>query len=110
MTWWNNANNRFEPDNIGDSYDIRVDLKVRPTLADQNVTLSLDIGGTEGVIWNNTTRLGIGAGEEIKLTQTLDVYTLDTFVANGGAFYLESDSELDVYDIAFKIERKFRNN
>lgn len=102
------SNNKFNPDNFGDSYDWRVGFTIDPTLNNRNLTLELDIGGSQGVIWSKTIRLARGAGVDTRVTEQIDVYTLQTFIDNGGELYVTVDGESNIYDISYKIERKFR--
>jgi len=102
--------NKLQPDNEGDSYDWTIQFIVDPTLNNRNLTLELDIGGSSGVIWSKTIRLARGAGVDTKVSETIDLYTLDEFIQNGGEIYVTCDGNIDVYDIIYKIERKFRND
>lgn len=108
-TIWNPTTNKFVPDNSGDKYTKRVSFTADPALNNRNLTLELDIGGNQGVIWSRTIRLSRGAGIDTKVTENLDFYTLNTFVANGGDLFIECDGDIDLYDIIFLIERTFRN-
>lgn len=105
-TWW--ANDKFNPDNSGDTYDLRVGFIADPTLNNRNLTLELDIGGTQGVIWSKTLRLARGAGVDTRIIETIDIFTLGTFIANGGEIFITCDGDVDIYDIVIKIERKYR--
>ena len=109
MTWWSNATNSFQFDNVGDTYDVRVQFKVKPTLNNQDFELELNQGGADPVVISKTIVLGTNAGEITNVSETLDFATLDDFVSNGGELFITSDSDLEIYDITFKIERKFRN-
>lgn len=109
-TIWNTTTNKIQPNNIGDSFDIRVQFKVNPNLNNRNLTLDLDIGGTQGVIWSKTIRLARGANVDTQVTEQLDIYALGTFVTNGGTLNVTCDGDISVYDIVFKIERKFIND
>lgn len=78
----------------------------------RNLTIELDIGGGQGVIWDKTVRLARGNPNPVptRVTETMDVYTLGTFLANGGEIFLTCDSDASVYNISFKIEKKFYYN
>lgn len=107
-TIWDSAANKLSPDKSGDTYDWRVQFTINPSVNNRNLTLSLDIGGTEGVIWDKTLRLARGAGVNTRVTETLDIFTLGTFIQNGGQLKLLCDGDGQIFDIVFKIERKFR--
>lgn len=108
-TIYDPATEKLTPDNFGDTYDWRVSFFADPTLNNRNFTLELDIGGSQGVIWSKTIRLARGAGVDTKITETLDIYTLNTFIANGGELYVTCDGDVSLYDIIYKIERKYRH-
>ena len=110
QTLWNPTTNKFENDNSGDKFMQRVSFIADPTLNNRNLTLELDIGGTQGVIWSRTIRLARGAGIDTKITENLDFYTLGTFIANGGDLFITCDGGIDIYDTLFLIQRTFRNN
>ncbi|TSE11294.1 hypothetical protein [Aquimarina algiphila] len=101
--------NKFMPDNELDTYRVRVRFNVNPTLNNRNLTLELDIGGAVGTIWTRTIRLARGATVVTAVTEDLDFYTSETFLTNGGTFYLTCDGEAGVFDIVYKIERVYRH-
>lgn len=107
---WDNSTNTFEPDNSGDLYDFRLQFTVDPAVNNRNLQIELDIGGAVGVIWDKTIRLARGAGVNTRVTETMQLYTLATFIANGGQIFVTCDGDIDVYDIVFVIERKYRND
>lgn len=109
LTWWNATTNKFTPDQAGDAYEFTIELKTKALLNDQNFKLELDIGGATGVYWSKTIKLLKGAGEVNAISETITIFTTEEFVTNGGELFVESDSNLEVYDIVFKIERTFRN-
>ena len=109
-TLWNSVTNKFENDNSGDSFNMRVQFVANPSLNNRDLTLELDIGGAQGVIWSKTIQLARGAGTNNRITENIHFYTLNTFIANGGELYLTCDSDVDVFDIRFLIERTYRND
>ncbi len=108
-SWWNSGTSTFEPDNSGDTYDFRLQFTVDSAVNNRNLQIELDIGGSQGVIWDKTIRLARGAGVNTRVTETMQIYTLVTFVANGGQIFITCDGDIDLFDIVFVIERKFRN-
>ncbi len=109
LLWWNPATNTFQPDNLGDSFEFTIEFCAKALLNDQNLKLEVNIGGATGVYWTKTIKLLKGAGEINKISETVEAFITDDFLANGGEIFVESDSNLEVYDIVFKIERTFRN-
>lgn len=104
---WDNTNNLITPENIGDFYDIRLRFDAEPAVSDGFITLELDIGGSEGVILAQTQRFLKGTSAQ-KMLFTATTFTLDTFVANGGAIYATSSVDVDVYDVGLLINRTFK--
>ena len=109
LLWWNTSTSKFIPDNIGDSYEFTIEFSAKPRLNDQNLKIEVNIGGTTGVYFSKTIKLLKGAGEVNKISETVDALITDDFVLNGGEIFLESDTNIDIYDIVFKIERTLRN-
>lgn len=107
-TNWLNAN-KFTPDSSGDVYVFRLDLEANPTLNNRNLLIELDIGGTQGVIWSKTERLARGAGNNTKVSLTIPVFTLGTFVANGGELYVTCDGPCDVFSAAYFITKVYKS-
>jgi|GEM_PF-2629148 len=106
---WNGTTGKFEPDNEGDCYSILIQFSASPLVNIANLQLDLDIGGAFGVIWDKAIRLTEGAGVVSRISETITLYTLDTFVANGGQFFLTSDVAVNIFDVNIVIQRTFRN-
>jgi hypothetical protein len=92
---WSTASNFISPEAIGDSYDIRIDLTISAKSGQANeLTLQLDIGGNSGsstVVVNEDTR-SLNKTAPFKVSFTLPIYTLATFVTNGGQIWLKTDA------------------
>ena len=102
--WWDPVTNLFKPGTVGAWWALRIDLKARPLMAERDLVLELDIGAPIGVIWSDTKHLRAAATVRPK-PFGLTVYTLDTFVQNGGQFLLYSTGPVEVYDFAFLAAR-----
>lgn len=72
----------------GGKYRVRLNLDVTATVVGTELTVELDIGGGIGVIDVSTRTLNKDAGEVQKIAMSFDFYTLGTFLANGGSFYV----------------------
>jgi hypothetical protein len=87
---WDTANDRITPVLLGDSYDARVVLEVTgksgtPTL----MTLELDIGGgVSPTISVVTDDRATSKTPPFSLVFTFPIFSLATFIANGGQFFL----------------------
>lgn len=108
-TIWNPVTNKLEPDNLGDTYLVRFKCTANPSVNNRNFSLDLDIGGDQNVIWDKTMRLARGSNVNTIITETLDIFTLNTFISNGGEFFVTCDGDVDVFNISFKIERTYKH-
>lgn len=103
--FYDNATSKITPLGLGDSYIYRISLTAVPAQNDKTLILDLDIGGTQGIILQRSTRLSKGAGTENFISTTNSIFTLGTFVANGGELYLTCDGACDIYGISLFIQR-----
>ncbi len=93
---WNTTSDRIMPINAGDSYDVRLDLPVTAESASPTeLTVELDIqsGGTYGgatVIVNRYALTGRSTPYTVSIA--FPIFALATFVANGGQFWLTTDT------------------
>ena len=106
-TWWNTTTNRFMPSNLGDAYNLRFNLTADASGSNPYLTLELDINGTIGVVWANTFFFARGAGVDTKFAVTIPVFTLDTFMTNGAAFYVTSSTTTTIHSAKLLIQRSF---
>ena len=90
----------------GDGLDIMIYLKAVPTAANQFVDVWIDIGsGTPIKLYTDTKDFPKGADEERGFIYTLpSAYTLDTWEANKGKVYVESNADLNLYGIVFNFD------
>jgi hypothetical protein len=108
-TLWDSTSNTFTPINENDYYIVRVTFTASTVSGTINfVTLDLDIGGTPGIIWSETFIPDKGAGQYFSFA--IPVYTGNTFVPNGGTFYLTKNGggTFKIQDIGFSISRIHR--
>lgn len=102
---WDKTNEKITPLNIGDSYIFRLSLTANPTLNNRNFTIDLDIGGNQNIIFERTSRLARGAGNETKISITNSIFVLDTFFQNGGELYVTCDGDVNLSDISLFIQK-----
>lgn len=95
-TFFDTVESKLYGESTGDSYLLRVTYKANPSQNNANLYWSLDIGGTQGSIFDDSTRLVRGANEA-PYSQIIPYYTLGTFQANGGELYVTSSSNCDIY-------------
>jgi hypothetical protein len=105
---WDVSTSFMTPVSIGDSYSVRIDLTIVDESANPNtLTLILDIGGAAGITIPVIDRIaGLGKTPPYTISTTSAVFTLDTFVANGGQLFLATDTgTVDIEDAAVLITR-----
>jgi len=94
------------PDTVGDSYEVAIRFKTKSSINEGAVRLAIDIGGGLGEITADGRRLNKGTGEENTLQINFSVYSLATFIANGGTIKFEAVAgDQSVYDIRYIITR-----
>jgi len=96
---WDSANDIIQPINVGDSYDIRLDLGfTAKSGSPNNIFLVLDIGATQDgtggagsiIILNKS--ISADKAVPFKTTVGFPIFSLATFEANGGSFWLSTDT------------------
>lgn len=100
--------NKITPENSGDAYMIRVDFTAFSSNILGIATLELDIGSPQTEILRSGFTFPRGAGllNAIDVSTSSLVYTLDTFVANGGSLKLSSAvGNTSIFDIGLVISR-----
>ena len=107
-TFWDPINSKFIPDRVGDFYILRYSGVIVANNNNTYATLELDIGGSQGVIWTRDIALTKGANVPVEFAIAIPLYTLQTFVTNGGQFYIETTRRCDLYDISLVVFRTFR--
>jgi len=96
----------IKPDTVGDSYEISIRFKTKSSVNEGAVRLAIDIGGAMDEITADGRRLNKGSGDENTLQINFSVYSLATFIANGGTIKFEAVAgDQSVYDIRYIITR-----
>lgn len=105
---WDTATNTITGRN-GDSIVAKVQFVFTPDDAvASNLELEIDIGGSIGVVEDETKPIFRGAGVAHPLSFTFPAYTLDTWEANGGEIYATADGPGVVSDLRIVIIRTSR--
>lgn len=90
----------------GDAIDIMIYFKAKPSAADQEIDVWIDIGGSVGELYRQTFSFPKGSGVERGILYALpSAYTLNTWETNGGTVYIRSDAACEIYDINFNFDR-----
>lgn len=107
-SFYDGVTNKITPENSGDAYMLRIDFSAFTSTQSGLATLELDIGAPQNEILRRgfTFPKGAGLANKIDVSTSTLIYTLDTFIANGGSIELRSDvGSTSIYDITFIISR-----
>lgn len=103
---WDIVDNKIRPIKIGDSYNVRVDFKAAISSNDGFFEFSVNIGGAIGVALAELKVFPKGQGVVHNFSIDFPIYTLDTFVANGGELIINPSHSMTIFDkriILFKL-------
>lgn len=104
-SWYDSGTSKIMPSLVGDSYTLNIRFTAVSSSNTGLADVILDVTGL-GVIDAQTISLRKGAGSSQRINVVFDVYSLITFVTNGGIVKLNSlDGNTSVYDITYKITR-----
>lgn len=95
---WKELTSTLTPIVVGDSYDLRIQVGFNNLVGNPTqLTLKLDIGSTQNgtgaggsIIVATDTKPVKGATEPVIFS--FPIFTLDTFIANGGSLWLQTDT------------------
>ncbi len=90
---------KFIPRASGDAYTLRLGFTLTPSVINSSITVELDIGGSQGVIYRDNRNIMIPVGQPGQLDFAVPIYALDTFLANGGQFRVETNMSCTIHDI-----------
>ncbi len=127
-TLTNNANNKLETQlptdatkffdettqkfiaiNNGDSYNISIRFKAKIDVNNGYFDIDLDIGGTQGIISQESVIFTRALNTEQRFDIDLVLFSGSTFVSNGGTLSITpKNGDMEIYDISFVIVRTHR--
>lgn len=93
--WFDNG---LRPIKRGDGYLLRVDFSAKIVNSDGFFDMGLFVGGSVGFAFQNTFRFPKGNNVAHKFSFTQFIYTLDTFVTNGGFLKVTSSHNMSMWD------------
>lgn len=108
------SGSRVLSNNIGDTFTVRVTFKAFGSNNNSGFNLKFDISALadgSNIISTIPTRMIAGSGQNNEQTYTtsFDLFSLNTYVDNGGVIRIQAvDGNLTIRDIGFFIERKHR--
>ena len=103
---WNPTANKITPIKRGDSYDVRIDFKAAISQNLGYFEISINIGGNIGKTFGNVKVFRKGKDIVHDFSVAFPIYTLDTFVENGGLIFINPSNTMTIFDkriIIFKI-------
>lgn len=102
------ANDKITPENIGDTYGVRFDFIAEASSPNDKFDIVVDIGGSNPEIYRQTVELLKASGVAEKFGITINLFSLNTFVTNGGEIYLDtsvSGDDVSFYNLGLFITR-----
>lgn len=90
---WDTSADKIDPIKTGDLYEVRINLPVTARATAKYLTLELDIGGgttPSNVVY--TERLNVDKSAPFTVATSFSIFTLNTFVTNGGQIFLTTDA------------------
>ena len=105
---WDSTTNKIIADQVGDAYDIRLDFKADPSTASDYAEFILDIGDGAPDIPIVTRTVTFAKTGASSISIGFPIFSLATFIANGGKLYFDtsgSGDNIDIYDITLFIKR-----
>lgn len=102
---WDTSTNLITPIAVGDAYDLRLDFTLGSTTGSPNqIKIELDIGGgVSPSVVIVTKWMDISNSPQ---STSVNFFTLNTFVSNGGALFLSTDTgTVDIDEFGLHITR-----
>lgn len=104
---WNTSTNVIEPIASNDFYLVHLGFTVSVSTSLTYFVAQLNVGGSSGVVWEQTLTNPRGVGEKFNLT--IPAIANADFVANGGSLYLyKSGTSMSVQDMSVTIARLYK--
>jgi len=92
------------PNTLNAYINVSIRFKLKSSTDQGAIRVSLDIGGTVGVFTEDSRRLLGDAEEEQPVSFSLDAFSSQTFIDNGGVLRIEAvQGEISLYDINYLI-------
>jgi hypothetical protein len=106
---WNTSTNKITPATSGNCYDIRLQITASYDAGLQaHIDLEIDIGGALGVVFAEHKIFVKGANLDNQFSWSIPIFTLGTFITNGGTIYLTPrDSDIKIWDAKLFITQTF---
>ena len=103
------GSDKLNPAAVGESYLLRLQFSITQTGSGNNkyAEVSFDIGdgGGPNVVWTQTHPLIKGQSAIENVSLTLPVFCREGFLSNGGKFYIEANTNINIWDRRIMIQR-----
>ena len=101
---WDTASSKLiAADDYSNHAEVRISMDVTASVAERELLVEIDIGGTVGVIVADSGRLGRAAGAPETQTFSFPVYSLGTFAANGAELFLTVDGAVTLDNVTVAV-------
>lgn len=103
---WDAEENKIRPIKLGDSYIVRIDFEAKIDSNSGFFDFSLNIGGAIGKAFGEIKLFPKGMNVDHNFCVDFPIYTLGTFIENGGELIIEASHTMQVFNkriIIFKI-------
>jgi len=97
------VNDRIRSKSIFDSYTYRIGFWADSEIINNEMVISLDIGGGVGSIQSERVSLIHNVGEAKFYTVNFVVYALDTFLQNGAGIYIQPTGNVKIWGTEYFI-------
>jgi hypothetical protein len=106
---YSNVSNKITPTNIGDAYVVAIRFRAKNSMNFGGLTVGIDIGGALNTFVEQSLPFIRNANLEQYFNIVFSIFTLDTFVANGGTVKITAvQGNLQIYQIRYVITRVFK--
>lgn len=95
--------NKIVPRAVNDVIEIAVRFHVTPEVIGAEFRLDLDIEGTFNNIERPVLKTNVDAGQTDVITTFIKVFTGDTFIANGGKFYITPTTNIEISQLDIRL-------
>ena len=97
--FWNVTTNKIVPSSLNDFGIVRFAVRGLSTVAAENrFEVELDVGGTSGVIFQETGVFAKGAGAEQAFNFIIPLFAGTDFIANGGELYVTPEADAEFWE------------
>lgn len=106
--FWNVSTNQIVPSAANDFGIVRFAMTGSSIAASTNrFEVELDVGGSTGVIFQETGVFAKGSGADQWFNFTIPLFAGPDFVANGGTIFVTPESDADFWDFALTAVRVY---